>query len=60
LWRAHGLQVGQFEVNTPARHEVAMPPLLYNLALVKHVDDIRMLDCAKAMRNGNRRAPLGG
>jgi hypothetical protein len=37
-----------------------MPPLLYNLALVKHVDDIRMLDCAKAMRNGNRRAPLGG
>jgi hypothetical protein len=32
---------------------------LYDLALVKHVDDISVLDRAEAMCNSNRRASLG-
>ena len=59
LRRTHGLKIGQFEINTPARHQVVVAPLLHDLALVKHVDDIGVLNCAEAMRNGNRCAALG-
>jgi hypothetical protein len=59
LWRTHSLQIGQFEINTPARHQVVVATVLHDLALVKHVDDISVLDRAEAMCNSNRRAPLG-
>jgi hypothetical protein len=59
LRRTHSLQIGQFEINTPARHQVVVATILHDLALVKHVDDISVLDRAEAMCNSNRRASLG-
>jgi hypothetical protein len=44
LRRAHALQSRQLKVYTPLCHQLIMSPLLYDLALIKHVDDISVLD----------------
>lgn len=58
LRRTHGLEFGQFPVYTFLLHKVLMSSLLHDLALVKNIDNIGVLDRAQSMRNGDCRAAL--
>ncbi len=58
LWRTHALQSRQLEINAPLRHELVVSSFLNNLALIKYVDEIGVLDGAQTMRYGDRGSAL--
>lgn len=57
---ADSLQLRQLKVDSLLGHQVLVSALLYNLALVKDIDDVGVLNCAQAMRDRDCGAALCG
>lgn len=58
LRRTHALQPGQLVIHTSLRHKLVVSPAFHDLAVVKHVDDVGVLDRTQTMCNGNCCASL--
>ena len=57
---ADSLQLRQLKVDSLLGHQVLVSALLHDLALVKDIDDVCVLNCAQAMRDRDCSAALCG
>lgn len=58
LRRSNGLQFRQLEVNSLLGYQFVMSALLYDLALIKDIYHVSVLNRTQTMRNRNGGAPL--